>query len=272
MKIIHLFFDIFNRNSTHTAYRMGEVFIDHIFINTNGFKNLGAFIGLNGADTHFGCNLYDAVQNCIVVIVHCRIIILIQHMVVDQFLDGFLCQIGVDGACTVTKQGCEMMHLSRFPGFKDQGHARLFLGYNEMSVQCRYRKQRGDCHVVFIHAPVREDHDIHTVSVGSVHFHKQSVDGAFQTCVFIIGNRNNFYLKAILFHALDLHDIRVGQDRIMDLHHIAVLGCFLQNISVRTNVNCSGSHYLLTDGIDRRVGYLGKFLFEIMEQRVMRLA
>ena len=58
----------------------------------------------------------------------------------------------------------------------------------------------------------------------------------------------------------------------MDLHHIAVLGCFLQNISVRTDVNGSGSHYLLTDGIDRRVGHLCEFLFKVMEQRMMGLA
>ena len=45
-----------------------------------------SLIGLDGADTHLGCDLDDAVEDSIVVIIHCCIVILIQHIALDQFL------------------------------------------------------------------------------------------------------------------------------------------------------------------------------------------
>ena len=151
-----------------------------------------------------------------------------------------------------------MMYLSGFPGFQDQGNRGLFLSYNQMSVQGRYRQQGRDRHVILIHASVREDHNIHPISVGTVDFNEQSVNCALQTRIFIIGNGDHFYLKAICLHALDLHQIRVGKDRIVNRKHITVLRNFLQNIAVCTNINRCGGYNLLTDGINRRIGNLGK--------------
>ncbi len=76
--------------------------------------------------------------------------------------------------------------------------------------------------MVFIHASVGQDDDVDTVTECSVHFHEQSVDCLLQTCIFIVGDRNGFYFKAFLLHALDLHQIGIGQDRIVDLQHITV--------------------------------------------------
>ena len=48
-----------------------------------------------------------------VIVIDCCIIVFIQHMIVNQFTDGFLCQIRVDGTCTIAQKGCKMMHFSR---------------------------------------------------------------------------------------------------------------------------------------------------------------
>ncbi len=97
MQIVHLPFNVLQRNTPNPADRMREIFVDHFLVDSNSFKDLGALIGLDGADPHLGGNLYNAVKNGIVVILHRRIVILIQHMGVDQLLDGFLGQIGIDG-------------------------------------------------------------------------------------------------------------------------------------------------------------------------------
>ena len=50
---------------------------------------------------HLGRNLYDALQNRMVIIFYCRIIIFVQQTVFYQLCDGGMGQIRVDGARTV---------------------------------------------------------------------------------------------------------------------------------------------------------------------------
>ena len=59
VQFFYVFFDIFDGNTTYTAYRAGKVFVDNILGNTDCLKNLGALIGLNGRNTHLGSNLYN---------------------------------------------------------------------------------------------------------------------------------------------------------------------------------------------------------------------
>ena len=91
--------------------------------------------------------------------------------------------------------------------------------------------------MIFIYAPVRQDHDVHTVPVSSVHLYEQSVNSTLKARILIIGDRYHFCLKAFLIYILDLHQIGIGQDRIAYLHHVAVLRGFLQDISVGSHVN-----------------------------------
>ncbi len=65
--------------------------------------------------------------------------------------------------------------------------------------------------------------------------------------------------------------VGVGQDRVVDLQHVTVLRSLLQDVAF-TDVYGGGSHDLLTDRIDGRVGYLCKQLLEIMKQRHIRLS
>ncbi len=55
----------------------------------------------------------------------------------------------------------------------------------------------------------------------------------------------------------------------MNLQDIAVSGRLLQNVAVRPDIDRGGRHHLLADGVDRRVGHLGKLLLEIVKQRMM---
>ena len=79
-----------------------------------------------------------------------------------------------------------------------------------MLVQCGHCQKGRNGHMVFIHSPVRQDHNVYPVPVGTIHLHKQSVNGLFQTGVFIIGNGDHFDLKAVGLHTLDLHQICIG--------------------------------------------------------------
>ena len=115
------------------------------------------------------------------------------------------------------------MYLSRLCTFQNDRYACTFLCGNQMLLQSGNCKQGWDCHMVFIHTSVGQDDNVDTVTERSVHFYEQSVDRLLQTCIFIICDRNSFYLEAFRLHALDLHQVCIGQDRVVDLQHVTVL-------------------------------------------------
>ena len=56
----------------------------------------------------------------------------------------------------------------------------------------------------------------------------------------------------------------------MHLEHVTVFRCLLQEIAVLPQIDRGGSNYLFTNRVDGRVRHLGKKLFEVVEQRMMR--
>ena len=143
-------------------------------------------------------------EDRVIVIIHRRMVILVEHAVVDQLLDGFLCQIGVHCAGAIADQRRKVVHLPRLRGLDDQRHARSLLRADQMFLHRRYRQQRGDRHMVLIHAAIREDHDVHALAVGAVRLHIQAVDRALEAGILIINDRNDLDLEALAFHIPDL--------------------------------------------------------------------
>ena len=192
-------------------------------------------------------------------------------MEIDQLLNALLGQIGVDGGSAVTQQRREMMHISGFPALKNHGERRPLLGLHQILLQCGNRQQRRDRHMIFIHSPVGKDNDIGALPEHPVRLHIEMIDRFLQGSVLIVNDRNDFHLEAVHLHILDLHQIRVGQDRMIDAQRLAVILLLLQHISRLAEIDRRGGNHLLTDGVDGRVCHLGKQLLEIVEQRLMLL-
>ncbi len=205
-------------------------------------------------------------KHCIVVVIYGRIIILIKHVLIDQFPDSLLGQVRVHRAGTIAQKSGEMMHFPGFAGLQDQGHPGPLLGPHQVLVQGRYRQQGRNGHMVLVHSPVRQDQYIHAIPVSPVRLHKQPVDGPLQTGIFIIKDGNDFRPEALRPSVFDFQQIRVGEDGIVHPQYIAVSGVLLQDIALGTNVHCCGSHNLLPYGIDGRIGHLSEKLFKIVEQ------
>ncbi len=237
MQRFRLVFNILQGNASHTAYRIGEIFIDHFFANTDRLKNLGALVRLDRGDSHLRRDLDDPVQHCRVIIVDCRIIILFDHAAVDELTDGFLCQIRIDRTGPVTQQRCKMMHLARLAGFQHDGKRRSLLRLDQILMHSRHGKQRRNRHMVFIHAAVCQHKNIYTITVRLVDLHKQPLNRTLDAGTLIISNRNLRYLKAFHLHMLDLQHIGVCQNRVIHLQHLTVFRRFLQKVSVFSDVN-----------------------------------
>ena len=268
----HIRLNVFQTDTAHTADRTGEVLVDDILGDADRLKDLAALVALDGGDAHLGGDLHDAVQHSLVVVIHGGVVILVQQTLVDELGNGVVGQIGVDGAGTVAQQGGKVVHLVGLGTLKDEGHGRALLGADEVLGHGRNGQQAGDGNMVLVNVAVREDDDVGTVLVGAVHLQEDAVDGLFQAGVLIVIDGHRGGLEAGHVHVLDLEQIGAGQDGVLHLEHLAVLGLVLQQVAVGTHIDAGGGDHLLTDGIDGRVGDLCEPLLEVVEQRGVLVA
>ena len=264
--------DVADGNAAHTADGVGKVLIHYLVAQTQRFKNLAALVGLDGGNAHLGGNLDDAGQNGFIVVVHGGIVIFVQQTLIDQLADGLLCQIGVDGAGTVAQQGGKIMNLAGLTAFQDQGHGGALAGTNQILGNCAHSQKAGDGDMVLINFAVRQNQDVGTIAVGAVHINEQAVNGLFQVGVLIVADGDGFHLKAGNLHGLDLHQVGFGQNGVGDFQHLAVLGVLFQQVALCANVYGGGGHDLFAQGVDGRVGDLGKHLLKVLKQRGMGVA
>ena len=258
MQLVNFSLNILQCNATYTGHGVGEVLTDNFRCNTDCLKDLRTLIGLDRTDTHLGSNLYNTVKDCIVIIIYCCIIVLIQHVIFNEFLDGILCQIRVDCTSTIAQKCCKMMYFSGFTGLQDQSNSGPLLGTYQILIQSRYCQQGRNCHMVLIHTSVRKNQYIDTVSVRSVCLYIQSVNRTLQAGIFIINNRHDLYFETFCLHIFDFHQIGVGQNRVIYLQNVTVLRRFLQQVTFCTDVNRGRSYDFLTNCINGRIGDLCK--------------
>ena len=186
MKFFYIILDIFQCDSAYTTYGSCKVTIDHILGNSDCLKDLRSLIGLDSGNTHLGSDLYDTADHRMIVIINGCVIVLIQHMCIDQLMNRIQCQIRIDCTCTISEECCEMMYLSRLTGLQDQGKGSALLCFYKMLMYCGNRQQGRDRHMVLIHTAVRKDQDVCALTEGFVYLYEQTVNGTFKLCALII--------------------------------------------------------------------------------------
>ena len=205
------------------------------------------------------------------IIIHRRVIILIKQPLFDQLPEGLQRQVRVHRTGPVSEQRRKMMNLSWLSGLQDEGHGRLLLRLHQILMDRRHRQEGRDRHMVLVHTPVGQDQDIGPVPVCLVHLHTQVLQGALQFRTLIVNDRNNRHAEPVPVKIFDLQHIRIRQNRILDLQHLAVFRFLLDQIAVFPHIDrCSGND-LLTDRIDGRIGHLGKELLKVIKQRAVLL-
>ena len=113
MQLIYLFFDILQAESAYAAYGIGKVIADDILIDTDCFEDLRALVGLDRGNSHFGSNLNDSMQNGVVIIFYCCIVVLVEHVIFNEFFHCFMRHVRVNCTCAVAKQSCKVMYFTR---------------------------------------------------------------------------------------------------------------------------------------------------------------
>ena len=263
---LQIVLDVLNCDAAHAGDGVREVLVYDLFRDAQRLKNLAAGVGLDGGDTHFGGNLHDAGQHGAVVVLHGGVVVLVQQAVRDERANRLLRKIGVDGGSTVAQQGRKVMHKARLAALKDQGHGGALAGAHQIFADCADSQQAGNGDMVLVNVAVRQNQDVGAVAVGAVHIDKQPVDGLFQIGVLVVADGQRYDLEAGHIHRFDLEQVGLGQDRVLDLQHLAVVGVFLQQVALRTDIDGGGGDNLLTQGVDRRVCDLSEHLLEIFAQ------
>ena len=218
----HIFFDFLHGDASHPADGMGKIFVDHFFGDSHSLKNLGSLIRLDCGNSHLGSDLDNSIQNCLIVIVNCRIIIFFQKSVFNHLPYGLMRQIRVHRACAVSEKRRKMMDFSWLCRLQNDRHGRTLFRPHEIMVHCRNRQKRRNRHMVFVHAPVCQNQDCSPVLIGTVHFNKKTVQRLFHRHVLKTDDGNFRRAESRFFHVLDLQKIRVGKNRIVDFQNLTV--------------------------------------------------
>ena len=263
--------DLLQANARHRADGIGKVAVDDLFADAHRLKNLGGLVGLQGGNAHLGGDLHNARQNGLVVVRNGLVAVLVQHIPLHQLLNAVLGQVGIDGPGTVAQQGGEMVDIPGLRAFQDDGHGGPLLGPDQILLNGGHRQQRGNGHMVFVHPPVGEDDHVGPVPVGPVHLHKELVDGALQGGIGVVQQAHRSYPEPRALHGLDLHQLHRGDDGILDLQHPAVFRLFLKEVAVGADIHGGIRDNFLPQGIDGRVGHLGKELLEVVEKGLVLL-
>ena len=263
--------DLLDSDPAHTAYRVCEIPVDKILLQSDRLKDLCSLVRLDRRNTHFGCDLYNSMDHRVVVIVYRRIVVFVQQSGFDQLADGLMGKIRVDRAGPVSQQSCKMVYLSWLSALQDHSHRCSFLCTHQMLLQAGDSQKRRDRHMVFIHLPVRQDQNVCPFPDCPVCFDKYILDRLLQAGIFIVCDRNLGDLEAFHIHFFDLQQIRIGKNRVVYPQHFTVFFPFLQQVSVPTYINRSRSYDLLADRVDGRICNLGKQLFKVAEQGLLLL-
>ena len=173
-------------DSLYPAHHSGKIAVDYIFGKSDGLKNLGRLIGLEGGYSHFRGNLHDTIQNCLIVIRNRRVIILIQNPPVNHLRDALVCQIGVDRTRAKAKNRGKLVDVPGLSAFQNQRYLRSLFRAHQMLLHGGDCQQRRNRHMVLIHPAVGKDQDIRPLPVSPVAGKFQLLQCFFQRSIFII--------------------------------------------------------------------------------------
>ena len=159
-------------------------------------------------------------------------VVLVQDALVDELRNALVGQIGVDSPGAVAQDGGKLVHVSWLAALQDDGDSGPLLCPDQVLLHGGDSQERGDGHMVLIHAPVGEDDDVGPLCVGPVAADKELVQRLLKRGVLEIEKGDHSALKARAVQGLDLHHVHAGEDGVFHLQHRTVAALLLQQVSV----------------------------------------
>ena len=269
---LYAFSDFLQPHALHTADRVGEVPVHSGPVDAHALKNLGGLVGLDGGDSHFGGDLHNSVENGLIVVPDGHGGLLVQQSPLHQLLHALLGQIGIDRLGAVSQKRCKMVDVPGLRALQNHGDRCPFFGPNQVLLQGTHRQERGNRHVIFIHAPVRENDNVGALLIGPVHIHHQTVQGVGQRGSLVVQQGNGLHMEARAVHMPNFHQVHRGQNGVLDLKNRTVGRFLFQQVAAGAHINGGVGDNFFPDGVDGGIRHLGEKLLEVVEQGLAALA
>ena len=161
-----------------------------------------------------------------------------------------------------------MVHLSWLARLQNQGQGGTFFRPHQVMVNRRDSQQGRQGHMGLIHAPVCQDQDGSPLLIGLIHLQEEPLQRPVKGRILIADDGGLRHREAGHVHMLDFQQIRVGEDRIVYLQHLAVFRALQEDVSFPSDVHAGVSDDLFPGRVDGRVSHLGEALLKVIKQRL----
>ena len=252
----------------------GEEFLDKIGGEPHRVENLGAAIGLVGRDAHLGHHFQNALAHRLDVILLHFVRLERQALANADLFQGFKGDIGIDRFGTITGQGAEMMHFSRFAGFHDKPRLHAQALADQMVMDGGGGQQRRHRHAVRRSGAIRQNENVvvgqHRIG-GVVADAQQGVRQAVSALNGGPGAVNRGSAEGAIHqfrNGADFFHIGIGQHRLVHFQALVVARFAAQQIGARPDHRNQAHHQFFADRINRRIGDLGEVLLEVIVQQL----
>ena len=180
-------------------------------------------------------------------------------------------QVGVDGGGAVSDQRRKVVYCGGFAAFQHDAHLRADAAAQGVGLYAADRQQGGNRSALLIHTPVAENEDVIAFFKPLVQLAADAVHGAahpFLSLLRIIEDGQGQGAQAFGIQLPQLGKLAVRHQRGGQAQLAATLGRRGEQIALRAKVHERGGDDFLPDGVNGRVGHLGKELMEIGKERL----
>ena len=268
--------DLPDADAFDAGRRAGEVAVHELMVESEGFKNLRAAVGLYGRDPHLRKNLQQAFVDGLDELRLGRggVDAFRQVAVPLHVHERFKEKVRVDGARAEADQAREVMDVARLPGFKDQADFRAGALAHEMMVDRGDAEQARDRRPVFIHAPVAQDEKLVAVGDCLRRLPAELIHGDAEAVRSVCDPEQHAERFALEMRVRDLADffqVSIRENRLLHFDAAAGFGGLLHHVRLRPDVRDQRHHELLADRINRGIRHLREELLEVLEQELRPL-
>ena len=263
-QLLLVLLEVVEASPLDTAGHTFETQVNDVVSQPDRLEQLGAPVGGDGRDPHFGEDLQQPLVDALPVVVLGVNRIHQQFAGADQIVQDLVSEVRVHRCRTKTEKHRKMVGITSPTGFNnDVGiAAQPFL--DQVMVNGTGCHQGVDRQLSFLQILVCEDQKHLTIPDSLLRLLANLVNRLLQTLLRAVAHGDPRHLEPGTLVVGDLQELgrreyRRGQD-----DSIRVIGGFLEHVTLGTQTGLQRHNDCLTQGVDRRVGHLGELLPEII--------
>ena len=251
----------------------GEITVHEFPVQADRFENLRALVALQRGNAHLRKSLQQALVGGLHVALENLVpgVVGREMAVAVEIFERSDREIRIHRARAVAEQQREVHHLARLARFHDQRHLVARLLADQMIVNRRERQQARNRRVFVVHAAIGKDQQRVARLDGLRGALAKIFDGLLQRALAAFDaeqRRQRGGQEISPFHAAQLFEAPVRNDRMAQLQRVAVFRRLFEDVSLAPDVAVERHHQVFADRIDRRIGHLREGLLEIVEQQL----